>query len=112
MRIGRESMVVTGMMAAFGFMMLAGCNPRAADPCSTIRDDQTCVDEPGCFWYAPGCSEPGEITEPFSQGCYTDSDCRDAGCGEGLTCAAIYIDPCYLAICNACGGTAWACIPE
>ncbi|MCA9720536.1 MAG: hypothetical protein KC468_38090 [Myxococcales bacterium] len=80
----------------------------AAGTCVQETPEDCAADE---FYAARGCDEPFEGTEVVPRGCYRPCEDDPASCPEGTTCVLAFVDPCYMADCDACGGELALCVP-
>ncbi len=88
-------------------LAIGDCPPPPVDPCSAYGAQTDC-EASGCRWLVPGCGDP-----PLPQaGCYAPTDCTPADCASPyFTCQEVVYDPCYGQACNACGASAFLCLP-
>lgn len=82
------------------------------EQCQTYGSSSTCDADPGCSWRVPGCSASTNAPSLTEAGCFPAADCSVDGCGSWGTCTLVTHDPCWNALCDACGAEANVCIPN
>lgn len=108
---GRHAILVC-VVASAGCGYEPDLGPDDERDCSTFGDSEMCDASSACQWLVPGC-EPVVGSVVLSEaGCYPVHRCSgNAECYAGTECVTVWNDPCWDAVCDACGGEESLCLP-